>query len=246
MVHRSGRLLHLLTGGDRDLPERQRSMRAALDWSANLLDDDEAELFAQLSVFSGGWTIAAGEAVCPVGDEPFDLMARLVDKNLVVADGSGRLSMLETVREYAAERLAAGPGEVARAVRDRHAQYYAELARELGPVCRSSPDATTRARLDAEAGNMSAALEHTAAVDDAEVLAELVVGLLDYWFFSGPDRARRALAADHAGDRACRSRSRPSCWGWPAASPSSRATSTARWPASTTPSRPPWRRATAA
>ncbi len=185
MVHRSGRLLHLLTGGDRDLPERQRSMRAALDWSANLLDDDEAALFAQLSVFSGGWTIAAGEAVCPVGEEPFDLMARLVDKNLVVADGSGRLSMLETVREYAAERLAAGPADVARAVRDRHARFYAGLASELGPMCRSSPDATTRARLDAEAGNMSAALEHTAAVDDAEVLAELVVGLLDYWFFSG-------------------------------------------------------------
>jgi predicted ATPase len=199
MVHRSGRLLHLLTGGDRDLPERQRSMRAALDWSANLLDDDEAALFAQLSVFSGGWTIAAGEAVCPVGEEPFDLMARLVDKNLVVADGSGRLSMLETVREYAAERLAAGPAAIAGAVRDRHARYYAQLASELGPMCRSSPDATTRARLDAEAGNMSAALEHTAAVDDAEALAELVVGLLDYWFFSGRiELGERWLRTTHA------------------------------------------------
>ena len=184
MVTRMAKRLQLLSGGARDLPERQRSMRAALDWSAQLLDPDEARAFAQLSVFGGGWTIEAAEAVCDAGDEDLiDLLARLVDKSLVVATGSGRLSMLQTIRDYAAERLRdsldAGP------VRDRHARFFAELAEELGPLIRTSPDAATRSRLDAEAANFSAALEHAATTGDGVLLARLVVGLLDYWFFSG-------------------------------------------------------------
>jgi predicted ATPase/DNA-binding SARP family transcriptional activator len=184
MVTRMAKRLQLLSGGARDLPERQRSMRAALDWSAQLLDPDESRLFAQLSVFGVGWTVEAAEAVCDVGDEDvLDLLARLVDKSLVVATGSGRLTMLQTIRDYAAEQLSngleAGP------VRDRHAHYYADLAERLGPQIRTSPDAATRSRLDAEAANFVVALEHAAGTGDGALLARLVVGLLDYWFFSG-------------------------------------------------------------
>ncbi|HET9656986.1 MAG TPA: hypothetical protein VFP72_16665, partial [Kineosporiaceae bacterium] len=184
MVGRMTRRLQLLSGGARDLPERQRSMRAALDWSAQLLDPAEARLFAQLSVFAGGWTVEAAEAVCDTGDEELlDVLARLVDKSLVVAPGSGRLSMLQTIRDYAAESL--GAGLEAGPVRDRHAAYYAALAEELGPRTRTSPDATTRSRLDGEAANFAAALEHAQATGDGVLLARLVLGLLDHWFFSG-------------------------------------------------------------
>ena len=128
MVQRTGRLLQLLTGGGRDLPDRQRSMRAALDGSHQLLEPIEAAVFAQLSVFVGGWTVSAAELVCICPpdrrEDVVDVLTRLVDRSLVVADGSGRLSMLETVREYAAERLAEvdGTSETGSelAVRRRH------------------------------------------------------------------------------------------------------------------------------
>lgn len=184
MVTRMAKRLQLLSGGARDLPERQRSMRAALDWSAQLLDPDESRLFAQLSAFGGGWTVEAAEAICDVGDRNvLDLLARLADKSLVVATGSGRLTMLQTVRDYAAEQL--GNGLEAGPVRDRHANFYADLAEDLGPRIRTSPDTATRSRLDAEAANFATALEHAATTGDGALLARLVVGLLDYWFFSG-------------------------------------------------------------
>lgn len=188
MLARVGRRLQLLTGGGRDLPERHRSMRAALDWSAQLLDPVEATVFAQLSVFAGGWTVEAAEAVCRPGDaeedgEVVDVLARLADRSLVAGDGNGRLSMLETIRDYAADVLAAD-GDADR-VRDRHAHYYADLAEELGPQCRTYPDSTTRSRLDAEAANLAAALDHAQASGDVALLGRLVLGLLDYWFFSG-------------------------------------------------------------
>lgn len=184
IVARMAKRLQLLSGGARDLPERQRSMRAALDWSAQLLDPAESRLFAQLSVFAGGWTVEAAEAVCDVdGEDVLDLLARLVDKSLVVGTGSGRLSMLETIRDYAAERLA--DGLEAGPVRDRHAAFYADLAQQLGPGIRTSPDTASRSRLDAESANFAAALEHAAGTGDGALLARLVVGLLDHWFFSG-------------------------------------------------------------
>ena len=200
-----GDRLRLLTGGPRDLPERQRSVRATLDWSYHLLDRGEAVLFARLSVFAGGWTVEAAESVCPPaadegpedgardgasddgagGADVLDVLDRLIDRSLVAADGSGRMAFLETVRQYAAEALAAGrAGDVA-VVRDRHARYFAALAEQLGPRCRNSPDPLTRARLDAESGNLAAALEHAASNGDGELLARLVLGLLDYWFYTG-------------------------------------------------------------
>ena len=184
MLARVGNRLRLLTGGARDLPERQRSIRATLDWSFQLLEPDEARLFAQLSVFCGGWSLDAVEQVCgsAADGDPLDLLDRLVDRSLVVADGSGRMSMLGTVREYAAEMLA---DAARRPVQHRHAEFYAALAEELGPQCRNSPDSGTRARLDLEAANLEAALQYAARDGGGELLARLVIGLLDYWFYSG-------------------------------------------------------------
>ncbi len=209
MLRRVGRRLQLLSGGPRDLPERHRSMRAALDWSAQLLDPVEAQMFAQLSAFSGGWTIEAAEAICAVGDpsgsdggcpgevDIVEVLARLVDRSLVSGDGTGRLAMLETIRDYAAEALI-GRAELP-GVRDRHARFYAELAAQLGPQCRTSPDSSTRSRLDVESGNLAAALEHASECGDGALLGRLVLGLLDYWYSCGRiGQADRWLDAVHA------------------------------------------------
>ncbi len=184
MVRRTGHLLALLTGGGRDLPERQRSMRAALEWSAQLLDEVEAGVFAQLSVFAGGWTVAAAEAVCESAEDVLEVLARLVDKSLVAADQTGRLSMLETVREFAGERLTELGEATVRRTRDRHAVVYADLAATLGPRFRTSPNPATRAPLDAEVSNFAAALEWSAETGQDAVLGRMVFGLLDYWFFT--------------------------------------------------------------
>jgi predicted ATPase len=111
MMARLGNRLGLLTGGARDLPDRQRTLRATLDWSYTLLSVAERSLFARLAVFVGGWTLEAAEAVCGVGDEAEVLkhMSALVDKSLVQQQANiqhePRFTMLETVREYALERL---------------------------------------------------------------------------------------------------------------------------------------------
>ncbi len=124
MLRRVGTRLELLTGGATDLPERQRSMRAVLESSVQLLSEGETQLFAALSVFSGGWTLTDAEAVLGpgrggtyAGQLVLDGLDRLVDRSLVVADGSGRFSMLGMVREYAAELLAQQDGAAAAAQR---------------------------------------------------------------------------------------------------------------------------------
>jgi predicted ATPase/DNA-binding SARP family transcriptional activator len=201
ILRRLDRRMELLAGGAGHLPERQRSMWAALDWSARLLDPAELRMFGQLSVFVGGWTLDAAEQVCaPIDDAELivvDVLGRLADKSLVVAEGTGRLGMLQTVRDYAREVLAADRAAAA-ITRDRHAAHYAGLAEELGPRSRgwagsggASPGTSPRARLDLEAGNLRLALEHAAGDRVAgdrvhgELLGRLVAGLLDHWFVSG-------------------------------------------------------------
>jgi predicted ATPase/DNA-binding SARP family transcriptional activator len=222
ILHRFDRRLELLAGGAAHLPARQRSMWAALDWSARLLDPSELLIFGQLSVFVGGWTLAAAEQVCgsvPLAEpSTVDVLARLAEKSLVVADGTGRLGMLETVRDYAQEVLAADPA-VAALTRDRHARYYAGLAEELGPLCRGWLGApagfSPREQLDAEAGNLRLALEYAAGdrvagelVHD-ELLGRLVVALLDHWFASGRLReADRWLQAARRSDLSAALRAR--------------------------------------
>ena len=112
--------LHLLTGGARDLPERQQTLRNTIDWSHDLLNESEQKLFRRFSVFTGGCTMEAAEAVCntnrDLGIDLFDGLSSLVDKNLVQRadhhDSEARFRMLETIREYAVERLAAAGGSI--------------------------------------------------------------------------------------------------------------------------------------
>ena len=133
MQRRLDRALEFLVGGAQDLPGRQRTLRATLEWSHGLLSEDEAALFARLAVFAGGWTLEAAEAVCG-GDglDVFETLASLVDKSLVRPlrrpTGEPRFAMLETIREYAAELLEAS-GE-AEAMRRRHCEDILARAEE--------------------------------------------------------------------------------------------------------------------
>ena len=117
--------LPLLAGGARDTPERQQTLRAAIAWSYDLLDEHEQQKLARLSVFAGGWTLEAAEAVCECD---LETLASLVDKSLV-REQDARFSMLETIREFARERLTEQEpdGSSFRA----HAEYFLERARVL-------------------------------------------------------------------------------------------------------------------
>jgi predicted ATPase/class 3 adenylate cyclase len=131
LLARLDQSLSLLTGGARDAPERHQTLRATIDWSYELLEEDERALLARLSVFAGGFTLDAAESVC---DASFDGLASLVEKSLVsereTEDGEPRFALLETVREYARERLEA-LGEVD-AVSERHAGHVLALVEEIG------------------------------------------------------------------------------------------------------------------
>ena len=152
----------LLTGGSRTAVPRQQTLRAVVDWSYELLFEHERTLFARLAVFSGGWTLDAAEVVCSdesmPADDVLDILASLVEKSLVVAEPTGRYRMLQTLAEYARERLAESAPASA-VVRDRHAHWYAELA-EGADEGLTSVDATTwRTRLEAELDNLRAAFD---------------------------------------------------------------------------------------
>ena len=129
MVQELEQALELLTGGARDLPHRQQTLRATLDWSYDLLSEPERILFARLAVFSGGCTIEAVESIC--ADDNVDLLAvfaSLVEVSLLHRVGEDRFAMLETIREYATERLKVAGDEDS--VRLRHAEYFTWLAED--------------------------------------------------------------------------------------------------------------------
>jgi predicted ATPase/DNA-binding SARP family transcriptional activator len=165
----------------RDLPTRQRTLRATIDWSHDLLNAQEQDCFARMAVFSGGATLAAAEAITGAG---IDTLDRLVAKSLLVRQtvgGGTRLGMLETIRAYAAERLTTAASE--ESVRARHYRYFLSLAeRHANDRALLGPDLLRHlARLDPEAENVSAALEWAARQDDAGPLLELSVALIEYW-----------------------------------------------------------------
>ena len=125
LLARLDRRLPLLTSRTRDAPARQQTLRAAIEWSHELLEPEERELFRKLAVFRGSFTLEAAEAVC---DADLDRLESLVVKNLVRRWGSGRLGMLDTIREYAVELLDGAPD--ADAVHRRHAEYFLSVAEE--------------------------------------------------------------------------------------------------------------------
>jgi tetratricopeptide (TPR) repeat protein len=173
LLARLSNRLALLTGGARDLPSHQRTLRSTIDWSHDVLHTSEQILFRRLAVFVGGCTLEAVEAVCTAGDDlpqdVLDSLASLSDKSLLrplegVA-GEPRLTMLETIREYALERLE-GSGE-AEALRQRQASYFLDLAERAAPQLHRAEQQTWLARLDAEHDNLRAAL--TWALDEKAI-----------------------------------------------------------------------------
>ncbi len=183
--------LKVVTGGARDLPARQQTLRAAIDWSYDLLDPGEQTLFARLAVFVGGRTLEAVEAVCDVAsDLPIDLfdgVESLVDKSLlrreVGAGGEPRLVMLETIHEYARERLD-GSGERA-AMERAHAAYYMTLGEKAKPGLEGPEQAQWLASLMVEHDNMRAALAWTLDADQPESALRISSALWPMWLMHG-------------------------------------------------------------
>jgi predicted ATPase/DNA-binding SARP family transcriptional activator len=166
--------LELATGGPRDLPERQRTLRATLDWSHALLSDRERELFAGLGVFVGGFDAQAAAAVC--GADHAELTT-LADESLLTYAGR-RFGMLETVREYALERLE-------EAMRARHAEYFLALAEEAEPQLTADREGAWLVRLEAEHANLRAALAWCAGSGAIELELRLVAALARFWMVRG-------------------------------------------------------------
>lgn len=155
--------LGLLTGGPRDLPERQQTLRKTIDWSYDLLQPAERALLARLSVFVGGWTLHAAQAVCdPDGEaDVMDALSSLIDKSLVrlagFAGGESRFTMLDTVREYASERLMI-LGETER-LRDLHADYFLHLSKGGDSELIGPPRENTLELMEVESGNIRSAMK---------------------------------------------------------------------------------------
>jgi len=183
----------LLTGGSRAALPRQRTLRAMVDWSWELLNPDEQVVLSRLSVFAGGFGLAGAEAVA-AGDgvpaaEMVGLLGALVDKSLVLFDrsgtGPGRYRLLETVRQYAAGQLdALGPAAVNTA-RIAHRDYYLALAEGAAPHLWAGDQAEWLGRLDAELGNLRAALAVSLAQADPEPGLRLAASLREYWNIRG-------------------------------------------------------------
>jgi predicted ATPase/class 3 adenylate cyclase len=191
LLDKLGNRLKILTGGARNLPERQRTLRNAIEWSYELLDEGEKLLFGRLGVFSGGATLEAIEAVCDAeGDLPtdvFDGASSLLDKSLLRqeegAAGEPRFAMLETIHEFANVKLAES-GEV-EAVRRAHAEYFLILAEVAEPMLWGAEDAAWLDRLEREHGNMRAALSWAIEHDEGELALRLGGALRWFWYMEG-------------------------------------------------------------
>ncbi len=201
---RLDRRLALHAGSARDLPARQQTLRATLDWSFLLLNRREQRVFVRLGVFVNGATLEAVEVVCGT-DEREDVLAAvsaLLEQSLLYRsadrDGEPRIAMLETIREYALEQLGASGEEAA--VRARHASYYLRLAEAAVPTLRSAEQVRWLDWLEADHDNLRAAGDWLHRADSTEEELRLAAAL--HWFWDkrgyldeGRERIRRALEA---------------------------------------------------
>lgn len=198
--------LRLLTGGERDLPERQQTMSATIAWSHDLLWPEERILFRRLSCFAGGWTLAAAEGVCLdeqlARSRVLEALGRLAEQGLVVPDdyeSAQRWRMLDPIWHFAAQCLAeAGEQEL---VRRRHAEFFAELAERAEPEIRAGAQSTWRRVLRPDSDNVRTALQWAFESGDAEVALRLVASMWMFWrmegaFGEGSSWLERALAMD--------------------------------------------------
>ncbi len=210
MLGRLESRLKLLTGGARDLPTRQQTLRSTLDWSYGLLNAAEQTLLRRLSVFTGGCTLEAVESVCDtrgdLGLDALDGMTSIVDMSLVQqvdkADEENRFTLLSTIREYALEHLAVS-GDAPEALR-AHAAYYLVLAEEGAQEVAANSEWLDR--LEAEHDNFRAALDYLIRTGEAEWGLRLGAALFRFWetreyFAEGRDTIVRLLALEGAAAR---------------------------------------------
>jgi predicted ATPase/Tfp pilus assembly protein PilF len=209
MLPRLSSRLKLLTGGARDLPVRQRTLRGAIEWSHTLLGDGEKTLFARMAVFSGGRTLEAVEAVCDAqGDLPvdaFDGVSSLLDKSLLRQEegpeGEPRFVMLETIHEYAREKLqqSGEAEEIGRA----HTEYFLALAEEAEPELVGTDQVSWMDRLEAEHDNLRAALSRSLKAGDSGLALRIGGALWRFWNVRGHfSEGRRWLTAGLSGQGA--------------------------------------------
>jgi predicted ATPase/class 3 adenylate cyclase len=192
--------LQLLTGGARDLEARQQTMRAAIAWSEDLLPPAERVLFRRLTVFAGGCTLEAAEAVCamphgaaPLGLDVLDGLSTLAEQSLALQreeGGEARFGMLHVIREYALERLASS--DEAEALRRAHARYFLALAERAEPELTGPEAAPWLERLEREHDNLRAALGWVCERGEVEMGLRLVAALSRFWDMRGRLREGRA------------------------------------------------------
>ena len=191
LLARLGSRLGLLTRGSQDLPKRQQTLRDAIDWSYDLLDDDEKALYRRISVFLGAVALEAIEGVVATSDlhpmmaDTFDLVASLADQSMVrhtTAYGEPRFWMLWTLREYGLEKLAQAGEE--QGVKAAHARYFLGLAERAEPMLKGPEQAAWLNRLENDHPNLRAALEW-GRDHDPETLARLAAALWRFWYVRG-------------------------------------------------------------
>jgi predicted ATPase len=202
---------HLLTGGSRTQLPRQQTLKAAIDWSFELLSNDEKKLFSRLAVFLGGFVLESAESVCGFGSidshDVMGLLGQLVDKSLVDTDQreeGTRYRMLETLREYAGEELAAS-GDSEKAHR-RHAEYFLALAEQSSSRILGYEEEYWLRRLDDELDNMRQAMTWAVETPQPELAQQLIGSLLRYFNFrnrptEGRDWAEQAIALSNEPSR---------------------------------------------
>jgi predicted ATPase/class 3 adenylate cyclase len=192
--------LRLLTGGARDVPTRQQTLRGAIDWSYDILDEPERRLFERFAIFAGGAFLPEAERVCgsagELGIEVLDGLAQLADKSLVkavlTALDDPRFTMLTTIREYAAEHLAADGG--AASLQARHAETYAAVVDEVAERLTGPDAALWQDRLELDHDNLRAAIDWSVASGNAALAMRLVAGLWRFWQVRGHlHEARRRI-----------------------------------------------------
>jgi predicted ATPase/DNA-binding CsgD family transcriptional regulator len=192
IVERVDDCFRLLKGGDRAASPRHQTLWATVNWSHDLLSEEERKLFRRLSVFAGGFSLAAAEEVCSWDgverEDVLDLLSSLVDKSLVLfaeQRGEARYQLLETVRQYGREKVARS-GEEAE-VRRRHADYFLELAETAERAMNGSAQETWVERLEVEHDNLRAALDwdDRGAYDATETRLRLAAALAQFWVIRG-------------------------------------------------------------
>jgi predicted ATPase/class 3 adenylate cyclase len=184
LLERLDRRLALLTGGPVDAPARHVTLRATIEWSHGLLAAVEAEHFARLSVFAGGFDESAAEAVCGTAS---DTLESLIEQSLVARTDSGRYFMLETIRELAAERLGSQP-----ALRRRHLEHFIAVAQSAG-LTDDSPGVMRHDLIERDRENVRAALDWAGAEGEVDMGLRLAGALENYWVTNAPTEGAQRL-----------------------------------------------------